>query len=392
MKNKPLLLWGLGAGIIALVAFIVGYAFVWPADNDKGCGRMKDDKCSMMKDGGMMGEGGMMESMMGEGGMMSGMMKGMMGSPVDAASAPITVDAAADAARKYVADQGTADLKVTRIIEFTNGFYARVGEISTGTGAYELKIDRNSGAVSRTMGPGMMWNKKYKSGMSGMMGMMMGEGGMSGMMDMMEGMMGEGGMGCMNGDSEDDGDDDSMDMDGMEGMDHSGTSGDDMEGMDDGSMEGMDHSNMSTRNQSGGNTIFIASGMDGMEGMNQGGMSGGSSTSGMDGMGNMDGMDDMSGMDGMDGMSGMMGSDSVDNKATTADMTIKSADAASRAQKYVDVQLPGSKAGNPDMFYGYYTVDVTKDGRTIALLSVNGYTGQVWLQTWTGSWLSEKAL
>jgi len=120
--------------------------------------------------------------------------------------------------------------------------------------------------------------------------------------------------------------------------------------------------------------------MHGMEGMNHGGMSG------MDGMGNMQGME------GMSGMSGMMGTDTVDNNATTADMTIKSADAASRAQKYLDVQFPGSKASNPDMFYGYYSFDISKDGRTITLLAVNGYSGQVWLQTWTGSWLSEKAL
>lgn len=357
MKNKPLLLWGLGAGVIALVVFIVGYVFVWPVDDDdEGCRMSSERKCAMMKDGGqdgmmgqhgMMGEDGgcgmmkMMEGMMGEGGMMSNMMSGgMMGGPVDATTAPISIDQAADAARKYVADQGNSDLKVTRILEFTNGFYARVGEVSTGTGAYELKIDRNSGTVSRSMGSGMMWNKKYKGGM---MDMMSGMEGMSGMMDMMggmEGMMGEGGMmGCMKGDDEDD-EDDNGDDNGMEGMDHGSMSGDDM--------------------------------------------------SGMSGSGSMEGMDDMSGMDSMEGMSGMMGS--VDNKATTADMTIKPADAGSSAQKYADTQFPGSSISNPDMFYGYYTVDVVKDGRVLALLSINGYSGQVWVQAWPGSYLGGKAL
>jgi len=355
MKNKPLLLWGLGAGVIALVVFIVGYAFAWPVDDDDdGCRMSRDGKCAMMKDGGnggMMGEGGMMSG--GMGGMMGNMMSGgMMGSPVDATTAPISIDQAADAGRRYVTDQGNSDLKVTRILEFTNGYYARVGEQSTGIGAYELKIERNSGDVSRTMGPGMMWNKKYEAGMMDMGGM----GGMMGMMQMMggmEGMMGEGGMmGCMK---DDNGDNNGADDNGMEGMDHGSMSG------NGGNMEGMDNDNMSGDNMSGGN------------------MSGGN----MSGTGNMD---DTS------GMMGMMGSGSVNDKATTADMTIKSADAGSRAQKYADTQFPSSKVSNPDMFYGYYTVDIVKDGRVLALLSVNGYSGQVWVQAWPGSYLGGKAL
>lgn len=374
MKNKPLLMWGLGAGVIALVVFIVGYAFVWPTDDDgKGCGMMKEGKggkCGMKKDGGMggmMGEGEdggcgmmkMMEGMMGEGGMMSGGMEGMMGgmmsggmmgSPVDATTAPISIDKAAEAARKYVADQGNGDLKVTRILEFTNGFYARVGEQSTGTGAYELMIDRNSGAVSRTMGPGMMLNKKYKGGM---MDMMAGMGDMGGMMEMMggmESMMGEGGMmGCMKGDDEEDDEDADEGDNGMEGMDHGSMSGNSGDSGNNGNMNGMDHGNSS----SDGN---------------------------------------MNGMSGMEGMSGMMGSGSVDDKATTADMTIKSTDAGSSAQKYAAAQFPGSSISNPDMFYGYYTVDIMKDGRVLALLSVDGYSGKVWLQAWPGSYLGGRAL
>ena len=294
MKDKPLLLGGLGAGVIALVVFIVGFAFVWSADDDESCRSMnRDGEYGMMNDGGMMDDYGcgltnMREGMMGDYGMMSGgiggmmgmVYGGMMGSPVDAATAPITIDAAADAARRYIADQGNTDLKLTRILEFTNGFYAHVSETSTGTGAYELKIDRNSGAVSRTLGPGMTWNRKYKGGMTDMMG-------------------------------------DVGDISGMEGW---------------------------------------------------------------------------SGMEGMEGMSGMMDiRGSVDNKATTADMTIKPADAASRAQKYADVQFPGSSSSNPDMFYGYYTVSISRDGRVLALLSVNGYSGQVWAQTWPGSYLGAKA-
>jgi len=39
-------------------------------------------------------------------------------------------------------------------------------------------------------------------------------------------------------------------------------------------------------------------------------------------------------------------------------------------------------------FYGYYTIDtVNKDGRTVGMLSVNGFTGQVWYHTWHGSFI-----
>ncbi|MHB8159318.1 MAG: hypothetical protein ACYDGS_02300 [Thermoleophilia bacterium] len=70
MKNKPLLLWGLGAGIIALVAFIVGSELVWPVDdNGHKCGTTKDGKCGMMSSGMM--SSGMVGGMSGMGSMMT---------------------------------------------------------------------------------------------------------------------------------------------------------------------------------------------------------------------------------------------------------------------------------------------------------------------------------
>ena len=37
-------------------------------------------------------------------------------------------------------------------------------------------------------------------------------------------------------------------------------------------------------------------------------------------------------------------------------------------------------------FYGYYTIDtVNKDGSVVGMLSVNGFTGQVWYHTWHGT-------
>ncbi len=38
-------------------------------------------------------------------------------------------------------------------------------------------------------------------------------------------------------------------------------------------------------------------------------------------------------------------------------------------------------------FYGYYTIDVERDGKIIGMLSVNGYTKQVFLHTWHGDFI-----
>lgn len=41
----------------------------------------------------------------------------------------------------------------------------------------------------------------------------------------------------------------------------------------------------------------------------------------------------------------------------------------------------------PDVFYGYYTMHFLKDGKILGMLSVNGYTGQVWVHTWHGAYI-----
>ncbi len=40
-------------------------------------------------------------------------------------------------------------------------------------------------------------------------------------------------------------------------------------------------------------------------------------------------------------------------------------------------------------FYGYYTLDFSRDGKVVGMLSVNGYTGEVWLHTWHGDFVKE---
>ena len=44
---------------------------------------------------------------------------------------------------------------------------------------------------------------------------------------------------------------------------------------------------------------------------------------------------------------------------------------------------------DPMQFYGYYTIDFSKDGKIAGMLSVNGYSGQVLLHTWHGTFIEE---
>lgn len=75
---------------------------------------------------------------------------------------------------------------------------------------------------------------------------------------------------------------------------------------------------------------------------------------------------------------------------TIAEMTVTPTQAVQYAQAYLDKNLAGSKAAdNPIIFYGYYTLDYSKDGKPAGMLSVNGYNGQVWLHTWHGTFIEE---
>ena len=77
--------------------------------------------------------------------------------------------------------------------------------------------------------------------------------------------------------------------------------------------------------------------------------------------------------------------------AVTADMPLTPAQALQAAQQYLDTALPGDKtAADADPFYGYYTIDILRDGKTVGMLSVNGYNGQVFLHTWHGTFVESR--
>jgi hypothetical protein len=93
----------------------------------------------------------------------------------------------------------------------------------------------------------------------------------------------------------------------------------------------------------------------------------------------------------MGGRGGMMGNYGFNS--TPADvpaaMPVSSAQALLAAQQYLDTALPGTKtASDADPFYGYYTIDILRDGKITGMLSVNGTSGQVFLHTWHSTFIA----
>ena len=107
----------------------------------------------------------------------------------------------------------------------------------------------------------------------------------------------------------------------------------------------------------------------------------------------------MSGSRGMGGMmgsngGGMMGSPvdlSVDSSAqgnAGNKMPINPEGAREIADDYLDRVSPGTQAGEAETFYGYYTLHTERDGRIIGMLSVNGYSGEIWYHSWHGAFVA----
>ncbi len=212
-----------------------------------------------VRPGGMMGTGygpgagfgpGMMgRSGYGPGWVMSGWAQGNPNQPA------ISIDQAQKDVQADIDRIGNADLTIDEVMEFQNNFYAIVKEKSTGTGAFEVLIDKWTGVVTPEPGPNMMWNTKY-------------------------GMMGS----------------------------------------------------SSWMGQRMGYTV------------------------------------------------------------PTGPMTVSADQARQIVQRWLDQNQPGSTTEAPDQFYGYYTVHTLKSGKVTGMLSVNGYTGQVWYHTWHGSFIQVKDL
>jgi hypothetical protein len=96
----------------------------------------------------------------------------------------------------------------------------------------------------------------------------------------------------------------------------------------------------------------------------------------------------MSGFGGYGMMGRMMGYPTP--AEPSAELPVTPAEAIEAAQTYLDTYLPDSRLTveeEAEPFYGYYTLHVSRDGETVGMLSVNGYTQQVFLHTWHGKLL-----
>ena len=194
------------------------------------------------------------------GGCLGGGFRGMMGgyqygygngylAPYANTSAPLNITSALTVANNYLASIGNADLAVKEVEEYTNNFYVQVKEKSTGTGAFELIVNKYTGLAYPEMGPNMMWNTKYGMMRSGVLG-------------------------------------------------------------------------------------------------------------------------------------GIFG-------APTTATTVTVTQAAAYAQQFLNAYFPNTTTGDATTFYGYYTIEVLSNGSPYGMLSVNGYTGQVWFHNWHGTFIQE---
>lgn len=87
----------------------------------------------------------------------------------------------------------------------------------------------------------------------------------------------------------------------------------------------------------------------------------------------------------MGGSGNMMGQPGA--AAPSAEMPVTPEQAVEAAQTYLDTYFNEAKLTvdpEADPFYGYYTLHVSKDGQTSGMISVNGYSGQVFPHTWHG--------
>jgi len=99
----------------------------------------------------------------------------------------------------------------------------------------------------------------------------------------------------------------------------------------------------------------------------------------------------MSGGRGMGGMmgpngGGIMGLPAQGNAANK--MPISPERAREIADDYLGRVSPGTQAGEAEEFYGYYTLHTERDGRITGMLSVNGYSGEVWYHSWHGAFVT----
>lgn len=96
---------------------------------------------------------------------------GLFGGRGQLSGTSISMQTAQQNVQAFVDRSGNADLRIDEMMEFDQNFYALIKERSTGIGAFELLVNKQSGSVVFEPGPDMMWNSKYSvMGAGGNMG------------------------------------------------------------------------------------------------------------------------------------------------------------------------------------------------------------------------------
>ncbi len=77
---------------------------------------------------------------------------------------------------------------------------------------------------------------------------------------------------------------------------------------------------------------------------------------------------------------------------TNSPMTVSASEAGQDANQFLAARFSGRNlavVNPPDTYYGFYSFDVNDvaTGKKYGMLSVNGYTGQVWYHTWHGNFI-----
>jgi hypothetical protein len=90
----------------------------------------------------------------------------------------------------------------------------------------------------------------------------------------------------------------------------------------------------------------------------------------------------------MGGYGGMMDNRNYNSESAIEDMSVTSEQALKAAQDFLDQDFPGYQTSeDADPFYGYYTIDILKDGTPTGMLSVNGFNEQVFIHSWHGTFI-----
>jgi len=70
------------------------------------------------------------------------------------------------------------------------------------------------------------------------------------------------------------------------------------------------------------------------------------------------------------------------------ELSVSPEEALQAAQVYLDEYAPGTQVSDEiTPFYGYYTIDVEREGEITGMVSVNGFTSRVFPHTWHGEFI-----